>query len=110
MEIHIIEERPVNRIELKEKLEQIKKEQELGFRSNKTCDYLAALNKHCPVKSVAALKKQLQELEITRLKDKHIEKLIDLYPQDAESVKAILSGEAVTLKNEEIEKMLECFK
>lgn len=110
MEITVLEEKQVNRAELKDKLDDIKKEQELGFRSNKTLEYLNTIQKHKPIKHVASIKEKLSALGFARLKDKHVEKLIDLMPTDVESVKVILSAEALTLKQEEIEKVIECLK
>lgn len=108
-EITVISEKALTMAELKEKLAKIeKRDKELGFRANKTKEYLA--NFLTKEKNVAALKKKLEALEITRMKERHIAKLIDLNPKDAESIKVILSGEALTLKEEDYAKILEALQ
>jgi len=105
-ELTIVSETPLTLAEVREKIIAIEKSgKELSFRANKTKDYIA--NFVTKEKNVKELKKKLTELNIPRLKDRHIVKIIDIYPQDPDSVKAILSGEAITLKDDDIQKILE---
>ncbi|MBU2638100.1 MAG: hypothetical protein KJ955_03950 [Nanoarchaeota archaeon] len=105
-EITVLSETALTMAELKEKLAKIeKRDKELGFRANKTKEYLA--NFTIKEKNIAALKKKFAALEITRMRDRHIAKLIDLDPKDADSIKVILSGEALTLKEEDYAKILD---
>jgi len=108
-EIQVIEEVPLTLIDLKEKLETIKKSRELSFRGNKTLGYLQQFVKTSK-KDAEELRKKLNGLEILRLKDKHITKIIDIHPEDQESLKVILSGDNVTVKQEDMKKVLECLK
>lgn len=109
-EIQVIKENSLTLAELKNKLEQIKKrDKDLTFRANKTLEYLgvfADLNE----KKAHELRKKLTELNIGRLKDKHVAKIIDVYPKDLDSLKVILSGENITLKQEDLQRILECLK
>jgi len=109
VEIEIIEENSLTMTELKEKLQDIKKSQELSFRGNKTLDYLNNFTK-LSAKQVNEIKEKLKSLDIIRLKDKHIVKIIDIMPQDLESLKTILTQDNITVKAEELEKVLECLK
>ena len=56
------------------------------------------------------LRQKLQALDILRLKEKHIVKLLDLMPEDLESLKIIFAGEDLTLKQEDLQKVLECLR
>lgn len=108
-DIKIINEVPLTMAELKEKLAKIeKRDKELTFRANKTKEYLN--NFTIKEKGIAALKKKIEGLNISRLKDRHIAKLIDITPKDTDSIKATLSGEALTLKEEDYQKLLEALQ
>lgn len=108
-EVTVISEKPLTMAELKEKLAKIeKRDKELGFRANKTKEYLG--NFALKEKNVAAIKKKMEALEIPRMKDRHIAKLIDMNPKDADSIKVILSGESLTLKEEDYAKIVDALQ
>ena len=105
-EIEIMQETPLTMKELMEKLNDVKKrDKDLGFRSKKTLDYLGSFVEK---KQKDDLKKGLVELGIPRLKEKHIVKIADINPSDIESLKALLVGENLTLKQEDLKRILEC--
>lgn len=109
-EIQIIKEEPLTLSELKVKLEQTKKrDKELSFKAKKTMDYLNIFA-NTPDKKIKETKKKLQDLDISRLKERHIVKILDISPQDLDSLKIILSGENITLKQEDLQRILECLK
>src|SRR3989344_6262365 len=98
-EIEIINEKPLSLAELKEKLSEVqKKTKELSFRATKTKEYID-LFVHGK-KDVSEISKKITELNIGRLKDRHISKIIDVCPEDMNSLKAIFAGENLTLKTE----------
>ena len=106
--MEIIEKKPLNINEMKEQVEEIKKrDKELNFRAKKVEEYL---NKVAKTKSYKELKQSLEGLKITRLKEKHITLIINILPTDIDSLRIILSGENLTLKNEDLEKILETVK
>lgn len=108
-EITIISEKPLTMSELKERLAKIeKRDKELTFRANKTKEYLN--NFTIKEKGISALKKKIEELNISRIKERHIAKLIDIMPKDLDSLKMILSGESLTLKEEDHQKLLEALQ
>lgn len=108
-ELEVIEEMPLTMAELKEKLQSIKKSQDLSFRGNKTMEYINNFVK-ISAKQVNEIKAKIKELDIIRLKDKHISKIIDIMPQDAENLKTVLVQDNITVKPEDLEKLLECLK
>ena len=106
-EIEIIQETPLTLNELKTKLDAVKKrDKELSFRSNKTSEYLTGFTE----KKKEDLKKKIQDLEISRLKDRQIVKIVDVQPEDIESLRTLFVGENLTLKQEDMKRIIECLK
>ena len=56
------------------------------------------------------LKKELMALDIVKLKEEDIIKIIDFMPEDAEDVRKIFSGYDISLEQDEINKILETLK
>ena len=103
-DIDILEQKPISMAELKEKLTVIKTEKgELNFRADKVYAYLEDFAEP----NALEVYKKLVGLEISKLRDRHIVKIVDLMPKDADSLKAIFSGEVAVLKQDEIQKILE---
>ena len=103
----IVEELPLNGAELKSALENIqKRDGELSFRGNKTLEYLNQLTLPAP-KKAGELKKKLEELNIPRLKDTHVHKIIDVMPKYVEDLKVLLQGYTITVKDEHLKKILD---
>src|SRR3989344_4834918 len=101
MDIDVIEQKPVTMAEVGEMLEDLKKNtKELGFRAEKVNNYI---NENSLVKKKDAenIYKNLEGLGISRLRDRHLIKLIDVMPEDVDSLKAVFAGEATSLKQEE---------
>lgn len=109
-ELDIISEIPLTSADVKFRLEAIKKEKkELNFRAEKVLEYV---NSFVTIKEkdLEEIKKELNTLGIGRLKDKHIVKIIDIMPEDIESLKIIFTGENLTLKQDDLTKILEVTK
>lgn len=103
----ILNEEPVTMVEIKEELRKIKKrDTDLNFRSNKTDEYIKQFV-HLSSKDAVELEKKLVGLEIPRLKDVHIKKIIDLMPKTQEELKGILSAYTVTVNNDNLKKITE---
>ena len=95
--LEIINETSLSMQDLKDKLDKVKKRDgDLNPRGIKTYDYISRFVK----KDAKKLKENLGKLGILRLKDKHINKIVDILPKDIDSLKSILSGENLTLKQE----------
>lgn len=109
-DLRIINETPISAVELKKKLEAIKKrDKELGNKTTKTIEYLNTFTNLKP-KEAEEIKKKIISLNIPRLKDRHIIKVLDIMPQDMESLKMIFTGENITIKQEDLNKILEVIK
>ena len=105
-EIEILQETPLTMRELQEKLSEVKKrDKDLSFRGKKTLEYLAVFTEK---KQKEDLKKAIVDLGIPRLKDRHMVKIADVNPKDIESLKTLIVGENLTLKQEDLKRILEC--
>ncbi|MBI1936421.1 hypothetical protein HYS31_08370 [Candidatus Woesearchaeota archaeon] len=101
----IISEAPINLHILKKELEAIKKSgKELNFRSGRTEDFL---NQVMPHKNADELYDKIAKLNIPRLKEQHIHKIIDIVPATAEELKIVLQGYTLTLSNESVKKIVD---
>jgi len=105
MKANIISETTISQTEVKETLKDIKeRDGELSFRAQKTFDYLeqfVLLSK----KKAEELFKKLQVLEVPRLKDAYVWKLVDTLPKDPKDIKTVLQGYALTVSNENLKKI-----
>jgi DNA-directed RNA polymerase subunit F len=101
----IISETPANASQVKHLLEEIQKQdKELGFRAQRTLEHLQNIST-LTEKNAKELENAITKLEIPRLKEQHIHKLIDLLPTTADEAKLILQGYAVTVTAENCKKI-----
>jgi len=103
----IVKESPVSMVELKEEIDKIKKrDKEPNIRVQKIEDYLNMFV-HLKKDVQKALKDKLSKLEIPRLKEEHISKIIDLLPRDVEELKILLQGYTITVSKENMQRIVE---
>ena len=101
----IISENPMNMYQLKKELERIKKrDNELNFRAARTEEYLNQIAVH---KNADELFDKLTHLNIPRLKEQHIHKIIDITPTTVNDLKAVLQGYTLTVNNESMKKIVD---
>jgi DNA-directed RNA polymerase subunit F len=106
-EIKILEEKPISMAELKEEIKDIKKrDEELSFRTAKVAEQIDIL-KVVKLKDAEEITAKIQKLNIPRLKDIHICKIIDLTPQSIVELKNIIQSYSLTITNDNLEKILE---
>lgn len=102
----ILDEMPINMVQVNEELSKIKKrDKELNFRASRTEEYLKQLVK-LDSKKASELYSKLESLNIPRLKDIHIHKIIDIMPTTLESLKVVLQGYTLTVNNENLKKIV----
>jgi len=102
----IIEERPVSLSHVKKFLSDNEKKGELNFRANKTLDYVKQF-KLKSMKDVASITKKIEELDIPRMKDIHILKIIDIMPATVDELKVVMQGSGLTLNNDHLKKIVD---
>jgi DNA-directed RNA polymerase subunit F len=101
----IINEIPISMHELKKELEKIKKrDKELNFRAAKTEEYLQQITSF---KKSDELNEKLVKLNIPRLKDQHIKKIVDILPTTVKDLKVVLQGYTLTINNENAKKIVD---
>ncbi len=106
----ILNEVPISMVDLKEELEKNKKrDTELNFRATRTEEHLQQFVK-ISKKDAEELKKELEALQISRIKEIHMIKIIDLLPDNEEELKQILTGYSLTVKSDDLKKICEVCK
>ncbi|MCK5025506.1 MAG: hypothetical protein KAS15_02870 [Nanoarchaeota archaeon] len=100
----IVEEIPITMSELAEEISNIKKrDKELNYRAAKTEDYLQQIG--LDSKKAKELYDKIKNLNVPRLKDAHLIKIVDLMPDNAEDVKTLLSGYTLTVTQDNMKKI-----
>lgn len=106
----IISEKPITIAELKQEIDKIKKrDKELNFRVGKTEDYVNQFADLSKAKEEELIKK-LEKLNIPRLKDIHITKIVDILPKTVDELKIILQGYTITVNNDNVKKIVDVVK
>lgn len=101
----VIEQKPVSIAEVKDILGKIhKRDGELSFRGGKTEDHVNEMST-LGIRKAKELIKKLEELEVPRLRDVHILKIVDTLPENQEQLKIILSGYNVTVVKDNLKKI-----
>lgn len=102
----ILEESTVPLYVVKEALEKNREAGDLNFRANKTLEYLQQV----PIikkKDGERMFKELQEIQISRMKDAILYKIIDIRPETMEELKGVLSAYTLTVTKENLDKIFE---
>ncbi len=99
----IVEEKYVSLPEVKEILEPI---EEKTIEQKKALRHAKAFSKLKKEKAME-LKKELEGLEMRKLKEHHVAKIIDILPKDMEDLKLILEDSVTSFTAEELQKIFE---
>ncbi|MFP4111857.1 MAG: hypothetical protein ACLFUO_02575 [Candidatus Woesearchaeota archaeon] len=106
----VLNKTPLSLAEVKAKLSSIKKrDEELNFRANKVQEYISA-HHIMSQKDAKELASKLEELDLSRIKDVHIKKIVDLLPETEDDLKVILSGYNITQSSDNVKKILDAVK
>ena len=93
--------------EVAEDLAAIKKRDvNLTFRGGKVEEYVKQFSK-LNTKKVHELREKLNALNVPRLKDVHINKIIDIMPKHLEELKVILQAYTITIKDDQLKTILD---
>ncbi|MFW5704500.1 MAG: hypothetical protein ACOCXG_01535 [Nanoarchaeota archaeon] len=85
------------------------KERELTYREGKVQDYLNA-NKGLDLKTFKKAVEEITSLEIPRLENSHILKIVELMPVNGTELRAIVSHSGTILVDENVTKILDVLK
>lgn len=102
----IINEKPINMNELKEEIEHIKKrDKEVSLRVQRTEEYLNFFAR-LKTEQVKQFKEKLTKLNIPRMKEEHITKIIDMIPHTIDELKSLLQGYIITVSKDNLTKIM----
>ena len=105
MPSEILSETPISASQLKEELAKTKKrDKELNFRAAKTEEHLGHIE---TLKHADPLFDKISKLNIPRLKEQHIHKIIDIMPTTIKDFKTVMQGYTINLNNENIKKIVD---
>jgi DNA-directed RNA polymerase subunit F len=103
----IIEKTPMSMTQLKAELNAVtKRDKEPGFRTTKTLDYLNSFNTISQA-DFNELKKSIEKLNIPRLKEEHIVKILDIMPKTVAEMGVILQGYTITVSKENMKAIVD---
>ena len=106
----IIEEHEIPIYEVKEEFAKIKKrEGEPNFRVQKTDEYINTFS-FLGTKESKELVEKLRKLNIPRLADKHIFKIVDILPKTLDELKVVMQGYVLTVSQENLKKITTVLK
>lgn len=102
----LVSETPLSLADVKEALQKIEeRDKELNYRSTKTKDYLNTFPPLSQEKK-EELHKKLVGLNLLRLKEPHMVKILDFLPKTPEELKVILQAYPLSLLKKDIEDIL----
>jgi DNA-directed RNA polymerase subunit F len=106
----LISEEPLTLVDVKEAIDKMeKRDKELSYRSGKAKDYLSVFVDLSEEKK-SELQKKLTALDLVRLKEVHIAKIIDFLPKTADDLKVLLQGYVMTLPKKEMDSIVAVVK
>ena len=105
----VISSTEISNVETLEEIEKKSKDAELTYREEKVMEFLKKYNK-LDSKNFETAKKELIELEIPRLEEVHIIKILENMPTDGTQLRAIVSHSGTILVDENMNKILEVLK
>ena len=104
-DMQIVSEVPIGIYILKKEIEKVKKrDNELNFRAQRTEEYL---QQAATLKNSDELFDKLMKLNIPRLKEQHVHKIIDVNPTTLNELKIILQSYTITVNNESMKKIVD---
>lgn len=102
----VIDKQPMSIAEVKDTVKKVhERDGELSFRAGKTENYVNEVAVFSKTKA-AKLVKQIRDLEIPRLKDHQILKIVDILPSSEQELKLLLSGFNITVSKDNIKKIM----
>lgn len=106
-----IESKSISLLEARESLEQIeKRDTDLNYRSKKAKEFAEHFSGSLSKAKREELRSKLLALNLTRLREDHIIKIIDFLPQTANELKVVLMAYPLTLAKKDQESIVAVVK
>ena len=102
-----VSEQAITQADLDKSLQEIQeRDEELSFRAGKTVDHLNHLE-IVDLEKKDELIKAINDLDVPRLKEHHVAKIVDIMPRSVKELALIISGYTLTVNKEYQEKIIE---
>lgn len=105
----LISKEPISHPEVLDGIIEKEKKTELTYREDKIKEYLKNFSK-LSLKDYNSAKDELLALEVARLDDEHIVKILDLMPNNGTELRAIVSHSGTVLVDESVTQILDVLK
>jgi DNA-directed RNA polymerase subunit F len=106
----IIEEKPITLVEVKKSVKKIeKRDEDLNYLTGRTKDYADNFAK-LSQKSETELIEKINALNLTRLKEEHIVKIVDFLPKTVEELRVVLQAYPLSLPKKDEEAIVKTVK
>lgn len=106
----VLDKRPVSMSELKAEMNRIEeRDGELGYRAGRTMEYIKVF-KTLSDDDNESLRKDLEELNVPRLKEVHIVKITDMLPVSVDELNVIIQGYTLTVSKDNLKKIVDTVK
>ena len=106
----ILDKQAIGMAELQDEMEKIEeRDEELSFRAGRTMEYIKAFE-NLSVDDYKEIKEEIEDLDVPRLKEKHIIKITDFMPDSVEELRILLDGYTLTVTDDNLEKIVDVLK
>lgn len=105
----VLEINPISNIEVLNEINKKAKDLELTYREEKTQEYLKK-NTKLKITDYKKAKDELTALEIARLEEEHIIKILEVMPKDGTQLRAVVSHSGTVIVDESVESILSILK
>jgi len=102
----IVSKEPIGNPQVKEELEKKESERELYYREEKSKEFLNEFTK-LSKENFDKAREEIEGLEIPRLSQEHIIKILDIMPNNGTELRAITSHSGTVLVDDNVSKILE---
>ena len=102
----ILNNEPISIAEIAEIIEEKAKDNELTYREEKVKEYAKKILKN-DFKVSKQLIQEIKKLEINRLEEKQIIKIIEIMPKNGTELRAIIGNSGIVLVDENVTKILD---
>jgi DNA-directed RNA polymerase subunit F len=102
-----IEQKPLALADVQDILEKIeKRDKELNYRSTKSKEYLDSFGGTLTAEKKDELFKKLTDLNLTRIKEEHLMKIIDFLPATVGDLKVVLAAYPLSLPKKDMDSLV----
>lgn len=105
----IVSEEPISGSEVLDIINKKEKNKELTYRESRIKEHLSKFNK-LSSKDFKEAKKELEVLNIPRIEDRHLIKILEILPKTGTELRAVTAHSGIVLVDESVKSILEILK